>query len=262
MFFWRLKIRAMESFDDVRGCLVDLDGTLVRSGRALPGAQAFLEGLEGRFVIVSNDAEHTPLELSRGLKRMGFQVAPRRIVLAGTAALDDIARLRPRARILMLASKSLMIHARDQGLVPVQARPDIVFIGRDRHFSYERLTAAANAVRDGAELVAANPDLVHPGEDGAVVPETGALLAALIACTGPIPHRVVGKPGPALFEAGLKLLGLPKRAVLMVGDNPATDGAGARRFGLRYAGVDDGVFPRIRLSPSYGAANGVLAFTT
>jgi HAD superfamily hydrolase (TIGR01450 family) len=251
----------MGSLHDIRGCLVDLDGTLVRGRQALPGASAFLDGLEGRFVIVSNDAEHTPLELSRGLKRMGLRVAPQRIVLAGTTALDELARLQPRARILMLASKSLVIHARDLGLAPVQVRPDIVFLGRDRHFSYDRLALAANAVRDGAELVAANPDLVHPGEHGAVVPETGALLAALLACTGPVAHRVIGKPEPALFEAGLQRLGLPKRAVLMVGDNPATDGAGARRVGLRYAEIRDGVFPWIGAEPSAGAWDKMLVAT-
>ncbi len=85
----------MRSLQDILGCLVDLDGTLVRGGHALPGAAAFLDALDGRYVIVSNNAEHTPLELSRGLRRMGLVVAPRRIVLAGTMALDEIARRRP-----------------------------------------------------------------------------------------------------------------------------------------------------------------------
>lgn len=258
---WPALRNAVESLQDVRGCLVDLDGTLVRARQALPGAGAFLDRLEGRFVIVSNDAEHTPLELSRGLKRLGLSVEPRRIVLAGTTALDEIARRQPRARILMMAGKSLLAYARGLGLLPVQARPDVVFLGRDRHFSYARLALAANAVRDGAALVVANPDLVHPGENGAVVPETGALLAALLACTGPVPYRIVGKPEPSLFEAGLRLLGLPRSAVMMVGDNPATDGEGARRFGLRYFELRDGVFPRIGPNLSHDPAAGMLALS-
>ncbi|GAU86440.1 HAD-IIA family hydrolase [Bosea sp. BIWAKO-01] len=251
----------MGSLHGIQGCLVDLDGTLVRGRQMLPGANVFLESLEGRFVIVSNDAEHTPLELSRGLKRLGLTIAPHRIVLAGATALDEIARWRPRARIAMMASKSLMIHARALGLVPVQERPDVVFLGRDRHFSYERLMVAANAVRCGAELVVANPDLVHPGPHGAVVPETGALLAALLACTGPVPCRIIGKPEAALFEAGLALLALSRNAVLMVGDNPATDGEGARRLGLRYFELRDGVFPEISARAPCRDPAGMLALS-
>lgn len=229
--------------DDIRGWLIDLDGTLLCGGRAMPGAHAFLEACAGRFVVVSNDAEHTPAELASNLRRIGFDVPADRIVLAGTVGLDEMAVRRPGARVLALASDSLLRHARERGLTPVRTRPDIVFLGRDRRFSHARLALAANAVRAGAELVVANPDLVHPGPGGTIVPETGALLAALLACTGPVNYRLVGKPEPALFAAGLALLGLPKRAVAMLGDNPRTDGEGARRFGLRYVEIADGLFP-------------------
>ncbi|MGX1789675.1 HAD-IIA family hydrolase [Bosea sp. NPDC055332] len=234
----------MHAADDIRGWLIDLDGTLVCGGRAMPGAHAFLEACAGRFVVVSNDAEHTPAELAGELRQLGLDVPASRIVLAGAVALDEIAARQPGARVLVLASDSLARHARERGLVPVRTRPDIVFLGRDRRFSHKRLALAANAVRAGAELVVANPDLVHPGPDGAIVPETGALLAALLACTGPVNYRLIGKPEPALFAAGLALLGLPKRSVAMLGDNPRTDGDGARRFGLRYVEIAGGIFPQ------------------
>ncbi len=231
--------------DDIRGWLIDLDGTLACGGQAMPGAAAFLRACEERFAVVSNDAEHTPTQLSVALRRMGLDVAPSRIVLAGAAALDGIAIRRPGARVLMLASRALENHARERGLRPVRSRPDLVFLGRDRSFGHARLALAANAVRTGAELVVANPDLVHPGPGGTVVPETGALLAALLACTGPMEYDVIGKPEPALFELALALLGLPKRSVAMLGDNPRTDGEGARRFGIRYVDIAGGGFPSI-----------------
>src|SRR5579862_3136361 len=52
---------------DASGYLVDLDGTLITGQIALPWAGALLRGLQDRFVIVSNDAEHTPEQLSRFL---------------------------------------------------------------------------------------------------------------------------------------------------------------------------------------------------
>ncbi|WP_293808244.1 HAD hydrolase-like protein [uncultured Bosea sp.] len=249
----------MHATDDIRGWLIDLDGTLVCGGRSMPGAPAFLEACDGRFVIVSNDAEHTPAELADDLQRMGLDIPADRIVLAGAFALDDIAMRRPGARALMLASRSLARHARERGLRPVRARPDIVFLGRDRQFSHAKLMLAVNAVRAGAELVVANPDLVHPGPGGTVVPETGALLAALLACTGPVDYRLVGKPEPILFAAGLALLDLPKRTVAMLGDNPRTDGEGARRFGLRYVEIADGIFPQTQGETACPCETGVMA---
>jgi HAD superfamily hydrolase (TIGR01450 family) len=245
--------------DDIRGWLIDLDGTLVCGGQVMPGAGAFLDACAGRFAVVSNDAEHTAAELASSLQRIGLEIPADRIVLAGAVALDEIAARRPGARVLMLASDSLVRHAREHGLMPVRMRPDIVFLGRDRRFSHKRLALAANAVRVGAELVVANPDLVHPGPDGSVVPETGALLAALLACTGPVSYRLVGKPEPTLFAAGLALLGLPKRMVAMLGDNPRTDGEGARRFGLRYVEITDGVFPQAHGETACARPEGVMA---
>lgn len=239
----------MLSLKDIKGFLVDLDGTLVHGHAVLPGAADFLDALDQRFAIVSNDAEHTPLELSRKLGRIGLTVPAQRIVLAGALALTAIARSHPRARILVMASASLERHARDLGLFPVKAEPDIVFLGRDRRFSYESLMVAANALRHGADFVVANPDLVHPGPNGSVVPETGALLAALLACTGSLPYRLIGKPEAPLFEAGLGLLGLTAREAVMVGDNPATDGEGARRLGMGYLDIRDGLLPALASLP-------------
>ena len=41
----------MHAADDIRGWLIDLDGTLVCGGRAVPGAHAFLDACAGRFVV-------------------------------------------------------------------------------------------------------------------------------------------------------------------------------------------------------------------
>lgn len=228
----------MERLARARGYLVDLDGTLVSGSTVLPGAEALVEMFGDRLVLVSNNAEHVPQQLARRLARLKLRLPAERIVLAGTAALDIIAHERPGARLLLLASQALSTYAQRAGLKIVTSDPDVVFLARDRSFTYAKLEAAANAVRAGAQLVVANPDRVHPGVSGRVVPETGALLQALLACTGPVPARFVGKPEPALFKAGLAILGVEAEYAVMIGDNAATDGAGAERLGIRYIPVE------------------------
>ncbi len=228
-----------------RAYLFDLDGTLVAGGRPVPGAAALLARLAGRFCIVSNDAEHTPQGLSCLLRQRGLEVAPEEIVLAGTAAIETVARERRKARLMLLGSEALASHAVDRGLVVTDREPDCVVLARDRQFSFERLMRAANAVRAGADLVVANPDLTHPLSADMIVPETGALLAALLACTGPVPYRVIGKPRPALFADALARLGVAAHEATMIGDNPQTDGVGAKSLGIGFLQVRDGELPDV-----------------
>jgi len=207
------------------------------NGHIVGGARELLQFLDRRFVIVSNDAEHTPEELAGELGRLGLNVAVDSIVLAGALALELVADENPGARTMLLCSPSLQALAADRGLTVTDESPDIVVLGRDRHFTYERLHRAANAVRSGATLVVTNPDLTHPGLNGRVVPETGALLAAILACTGPVAHRVVGKPERAMFLAGLRRLGCEADQAIMIGDNVETDGRGAERLGMPFIRV-------------------------
>jgi len=227
-----------------RAYLVDLDGTLISGGAPLPFAADLLQSLGDRFALLSNDAEHTAGQLSRSLRAMNLEIPPERIVLAGVTAVDVVARESPGARVMLLASRVLRAHARKLGLELTEANAEVVILGRDRQFSYARLAAAANAVRKGAQLVVANPDLTHPGPNDTVVPETGALLSSLLACSGRVAHRIIGKPELPMFRQALQILGATTNEAVMIGDNPDTDGRGALAAGMTFIHVNDWIAGR------------------
>ena len=135
---------------------------------------------------------------------------------------------------MVLGDNRMKAHGRNHGLNIVAEDADLVVLLRDRRFTYAKLERAANALRAGARLIVANPDLTHPGPNGQVAPETGALLAALSACVGDaeVEMEIVGKPSPRLFERACRVLEVEPARAVMIGDNPATDGAGAEAFGL------------------------------
>lgn len=220
-----------------KGYLVDLDGTLISGGKLLPGAKTLLKALDDRFVIVSNDSENTPAQLERQFGHWGLAIPCDRIFLAGTCALDVIAARTPGARIMILGSPALDDYAHERGLVPDWTHPDAVLVARDRRFSFDRLAAAINAVKSRAALYIACPDVTHRGPGGQMVPEAGALAAAVLACVGNVEARVIGKPESALFEMGCLRLGVSAQEAVMIGDNALTDGAGSKRAGMRYIQV-------------------------
>ena len=217
-----------------RAYLIDLDGTLMSGRHLLPGARDLLTRLQGRFAIVSNDSEHTPGQLVQRFADLGITLDRDKVILAGTCALQAIAADHPRARVMVAGSNQLRAYARRLGLLVDEARPDVVLVARDRRFSYAKLAAAAEAVSAGAKLYVACPDKSHPGPHGQPVPEAGALAAALLACTGPVPHTVIGKPEPAMFRLACDRLAIDPSDGVMIGDNPQTDGVGAEAIGLAF----------------------------
>jgi len=225
---------------NAKGYLIDLDGTLISGNQLLPDALWLLEQVKGRYMLVSNNAEHTPQQLSRRLKRLGLKVDADNIVLAGTTAINRLAIDFPGATLLLIGSPALQRYARNKGLVLESHRPDLVLVTRDRQFSYAKIALAANAIRQGAALYVAAPDVSHPGPNGEPVPETGALAAAIISCAGHCQATVIGKPEPVLFQmACAKLNVLPEQAV-MIGDNLQTDGLGAKRLNMAFRHVVNG----------------------
>lgn len=217
-----------------KGILLDWDGCIAIENRVLPLARVLFAQHADRLAIVSNNSTHLPGDFAELLAQQGVHFRQERIFLAGAETVREIAAERA-ARVLLFAVPRMRAYARELGIRLVRRDPDIVLLMRDVNFSYRKLEIAANAVRSGARLVVANADASHPGPGGSVVPETGALLAALQACLGTADpaEQIVGKPGPLLFERACAGLGVSPAEALMIGDNPDTDGEGARRAGMR-----------------------------
>lgn len=218
-----------------RAIFVDWDGCLAQDGRLLPGAAEFLDRTAPRSFILSNNSTDLPEDFQAFLAGEGVHIPTGRILLAGHQTIGYIAGNHEGRRIHLIANARLTAYARALGMNVTSSEPELVVLLRDTAFSYETLQTAANSIRSGAQLVVANPDLTHPAAGGAVVPETGALLAALWACVNLTADdiEIIGKPSGHLFEFALSRADAAPEETLMVGDNPITDIAGAQRCGIR-----------------------------
>jgi HAD superfamily hydrolase (TIGR01450 family) len=230
---------ASHALDDVRALLVDLDGTLVRGGAAIPGATAFVARHRDRLAIVSNNSTDTPTTLARKLAALGFDIAPGRIFLAGVLALEHLAKAHAGARVMILGSPDLTELAQRRGLRPPGGEPEVVLVARDERFDYGRLAAAANAVAAGARFYVSNADVHHPGPGAWRVPEAGSLMLAVMAVAGRSPDKVFGKPDGYLLRQALKALQASRAQAVMIGDNPSTDGLAAQDAQIRFIEVGD-----------------------
>jgi HAD superfamily hydrolase (TIGR01450 family) len=220
--------------------ILDLDGTLMREHEPVEGAADLLRAYHDRYVVVSNNSSHTATQLARRLRAAGLAVEPGRLVLAGEMTVQYLRTRHPHARVLLCGSTALRRYALQSGCQLVDEKADIVALALDKRFSYATLVRVTQQLVRGAQLIVSNGDASHPGPDGLVVPQTGALMRAVMTSSGCAPSHVVGKPGIAMFQEGLRRLGRPREEVVVIGDNPDTDALGAVRAGLRYLLVGDG----------------------
>lgn len=221
-----------------KAILCDLDGCLICGDRVLPGIPAFIAHLRDRLWIVSNNSTDTPESLSLRLERLGLAVSAQRIILAGAETLRRLAHEEPARAIALHATPVMTAFAEGIGLRLTKHDPDTIVLCRDTGMTYASLALALRQLQAGARLVVANPDTHHPSAEGYAVPETGALLAAIHAILPDQPFESLGKPAPTLFDIALARAGLRASDAVMIGDNDATDGRGARALGIAFIQVD------------------------
>lgn len=216
-----------------KGILLDWDGCVAIENRIVPQAIDLILRHRDKVAIVSNNSSDLPNDFNMILRRYGIDIDVSRIILSGAEALSEISQQKS-DRIFLISSERMRDYALHLGINLQEQDPDIVVLMRDSKFSYAKLSLAANALRSGARLVVANADLSHPGAGGRVVPETGALLAALMACAGnpDLSWQLIGKPGPTLFARACTALGVEASDAVMIGDNPQTDVEGATLAGI------------------------------
>ena len=227
-----------------RGWLFDLDGTVYRGEALIPGADRAIAALRAagrRVVFLSNKPLQTRADYARKLTGLGIPTGEDDVVNSSLVLARHLARLDPGAPVFVIGEPPLIAELRAHGF---EVRPDPrvrwVVIAFDRTFDYAKLNTALQAVRQGARLIATNPDRTCPTEDGEI-PDCAGMTAAVEAVTGHTVEVIVGKPSPIILEVALARLGVAARECVIVGDRLETDMAMGKRLGLATVLVLSGV---------------------
>lgn len=223
----------LDRVEGVRGVLLDLDGTIAVSWRALPGAGQALGWLRANgipFLVATNATSRTRSGLAEVLREAGLDVAAEELITAPVAAAAYVRARHPGARVFALGGRGSLDDM--PGVELVHEGADVVLIGgADDDFTWRDLSRAFRMVLDGAVLVAMHRNLAWMTDEGMQL-DTGAFLAGLERAAG-VEAAVMGKPSPAFYEQCLAALGLPAGSVAMVGDDLEADVRAAKAVGIR-----------------------------
>jgi glycerol 3-phosphatase-2 len=234
------------------GWALDLDGVVWLDEQPIAGASEAVARLReaGEDVVFCTNLSSRPVaEMEDKLARHG--IAARGDVL--TSAMAAATLVEPGERVLVCAGAGVVEALEARGAVAVRDGPaDAVVVGLHLDFDYDRLRAAAAAVRGGARLIGTNADPTYPTSDG-LIPGGGAILAAVATASGVSPV-VAGKPYEPMAALVRSRLGA---GGTVVGDRADTDGQLAHRLGYRFVLVLSG--STTASDPDTGGADVVVA---
>ncbi|WP_096156782.1 MULTISPECIES: TIGR01457 family HAD-type hydrolase [Bacillus] len=231
------------------GYLIDLDGTMYRGKEKIEEASDFVKVLVEKgipYLFVTNNSSRTPAQVAEKLRNFLIPTTDEQVFTTSNATANYIYDWNPNAKVYVIGEEGIRTALMEKGFEIVDENADVVVSGIDRTITYEKLALGAINIRNGARFISTNGDIAIPTERG-LLPGNGSLTSVLTVSTETEP-TFIGKPEKIIMEQALKVLGVPREEVLMVGDNYQTDIKAGFNAGLDTLLVHTGVTTKEHLT--------------
>lgn len=227
------------------GYLFDLDGTIYRGEKLIPGAEQVIQRLKDlgrKIVYLSNKPLQTRADYAAKLTRLGIITEPEEVINSSCVMARWLGQQAPQATIFVIGEPPLIKEMEKAGfrLSEHPKEIDYVIASFDRTFDYRKLNIAFQAIKRGAHFVATNPDRSCPIEGGEI-PDCAAMIGAIESATGKKVETIVGKPSEITIQVAVEAMHLRPQDCLLVGDRLETDMAMGKKAGMATALVLSGV---------------------
>ena len=225
----------------------DIDGVLVTSWRAIPGAVETLRVLADRRIACSyltNTTTLTRVQISSALSDAGMNVRPDEVITAAVLTADYVRAHYPGARCLLINNGDITADMPGLDIVSDAAnaeKPDVILLGgAGPEYNHRTLSRVYEWMASGVPVVAMHRSTAWE-TDGGLLIDTGMYLIGMEQASGRT-VTAVGKPAPAGFQAAAARLGVDPDETYMVGDDLNNDVLPAQVVGMTGVLVRTGKF--------------------
>ncbi|GAA3703550.1 HAD-IIA family hydrolase [Gordonia hankookensis] len=216
------------------GLLLDIDGVMVTSWKALPGAvEAAAELTEQGYprMFLTNTTSRSRGEIAQALNDCGFDVAADEILTAAKLTAEYLTANHPGKRAWVLNEGPIAEDMTGVELIDEPSRAQVVVLGgAGPVFDHRALSQVLELLVAGVPVVAMHRSMTWSTADGLSI-DTGVYLEGLEKAAGR-KIKAIGKPSPLGFRAAVELMQLEPTQVVMVGDDMHNDVLGAQAAAL------------------------------
>ncbi|UCD01103.1 MAG: TIGR01458 family HAD-type hydrolase [Promethearchaeota archaeon] len=224
-----------KNFSQLKGLLVDIDGTLYFKGKVIPGAIETVSKLceAGlRVLFLTNTDSKSPKTILKILKDYGFTINEDEIFTPVIALKKFLSEYLTK-KSYFVTTVEVEKEFQDFQQVKGSELPDFVIIG-DFHDNWDvnRLNQAFKFVLKGAKLLGMQGNKYYLDRNGEPVIDTGSFVQ-MIANAANVTPKIFGKPSKEYFLQALNKINLGIDEVIVIGDDIETDIQGAINVGFK-----------------------------
>ncbi|RSL34864.1 HAD-IIA family hydrolase [Salibacterium salarium] len=229
----------MKNLEEIKGVLMDIDGTVFRGNHLIKGAKEVIEELRTngkKILFFSNRGNISRRMATDKLMKAGISVEKEEIILSSYVAAQFLRTNYPTKSAWVLGEIGL-IEELEEAEVQIAKKPteaDLLVVSLHEHLTYADLNDAFKAVRAGARIIATNSDKSFPAETGEAI-DVGGILGAIESATNRRADVVVGKPSHFMVDEAMKQLRLEPEKCVIIGDSLGSDMAMGELFGFTTA---------------------------
>jgi HAD superfamily hydrolase (TIGR01450 family) len=235
----------------VGGVLFDIDGVLVTSWQAIPGAAEALRVLADHQIArtyLTNTTTRTRSQIAGLLTDAGMDVTADEVITAAVLTAEYVRDRYPGARCFLVNSGQIgadmpgvdLVYAGDVGAT-VPDTPDVILLGgAGPEYDHVTLSRVYDWMARGVPVVAMHRSTSWNTTEGLRI-DTGMYLIGMEETSGR-KATAVGKPAPEGFLASAARLGVDPEEMYMVGDDLNNDVLAAQVVGMTGVLVRTGKF--------------------
>lgn len=231
----------------MKGFIFDLDGTIYVDDDVISGVVEAIKELRDRgdkVVFLTNKSIANRNDYVDKLTRLGIEVNLNEVINSNYITAHYLkSEMVDGESVFVIGENPLFNELLEQNIkmAEVPEKASYVVLGWDRKFTYDKLNSAFQAWRNGAKIIATNPDRTCPVKGGEV-PDCGAMIGALEGATGVPITMITGKPSSMMAEYVLdNVLSMKAEDCYMVGDRLETDIKMAKEAGIQSVLVMTGI---------------------
>ncbi|MFW9785693.1 MAG: HAD-IIA family hydrolase [Candidatus Heimdallarchaeota archaeon] len=214
---------------EIKGILVDLDGTLYFKGNPIPGSIETVSKLKEmgiKLLFLTNTDSKTPISILKILQGYGFLIEMDEI-FTPIIALKKYLSNNLDKKSYIVSTKEVVKEFKEYNIIKGSEIPDFVIIS-DFHDNWDvhRLNSAFKYVLKGAKLLGTQGNKYYLDQNGEPVIDTGSFVEMIANAANVIP-KIFGKPSKEYFLQALEMLNLNHDEVFVIGDDINSDINGA-----------------------------------